>query len=230
MILGADAIRKGGIRMTADDDRKSSRIGSVFRYVGVFIAGGFLVHALVMLINEATGFAHIHDRAAADRWIHLVFSASMVPMIVVYGALTAFCFAMYRAREQALAERERAHLEVERTASVIDTFAALSAVIIDLVATQNNRIISWTAAKERRGCQVSPAVKEASRNIARVLRELSMYIVELTPQERSEEYRARRHDILDHFVAQLEERTHSVVIASTVTGQNRPQEEVIQSE
>jgi Na+/phosphate symporter len=207
-------------------EEKSSRAESSFRYIIVFLAGGFLVHALVMLINEATGFSHVHGAATADKWLHLIISPAMFPMIAVYGALSAFCYVMYQSRKRAVFERELAHLEVERTASTIDTFAALSAVIIDLVATQNNRIIGWVATKENKGAQVSATVKEASRNIARILRVLSGYNVEITPRNRSEERSARRRDILDHFLVQLEARAHAVVADSTAVRDDQVKLEV----
>ena len=191
-----------------------------------FAVGGFLMHALVMSINAATGLSHVHYGDADGDMVSMIASPAMIPMIAAYGVLTSLCFALYHSRRRAFAERERAHVEVVHAATTIDTLSALSAVIIDLVATQNNRIIHWSAGKERRGNQVSPAVKEASRNISRVLRELSVYMVELTPRDRSDERRLRRHDILNHFVAQLEERAHAVMTESDAETQNILQKEV----
>lgn len=186
-----------------------SRARKILEYFAVFTAGGVVVHAIAMLINAATGYSHAHDSSYG--WLSLMFSPSMGPMIIVYGALTTACFALYQSREQALSERATARSEIERTLTTIDSFAALSAVIIDLVATQNNRIIGWATTKEGKGTQVPATVKEASRNIARVLRELSTYMVDLTPQNRSENRRLRRHVILDHFLAQLETRTQAAL-------------------
>jgi hypothetical protein len=137
-----------------------------------FIAGGILVHLLIMFLDYYLMswplYLNLHSN-----FVGSIFSAPMIPMIATYGLFSvATCFLWEKMKKAVLLAREK-EIQSEKVGSVLKTMQHMTGMLAEHIAVQNSRILNWIELQKAQGRTVSEKVQQPSEKIAETLQSLS---------------------------------------------------------
>lgn len=143
-----------------------------------FVAGGIILHVLVMTIDYLT-YQHL---VFAEDELHLfqeLWSPSMLPMMAAYGGLTAAVYWLWcQHKRRGARSREQERQLIEQRARV-ETAQRLTGLVMERVASENAVISAWIHDSRRRGRNVPPQLLDATQNLSKALQALSRLSFEL---------------------------------------------------
>jgi len=158
-----------------------SRIDKYAGYAGViqlakalvaFIFGGFVVHLMVMFIDRFLMLRPLVLDLRND-FAGGIFSAPMVPMIIVYGLLSLLIYLLWEKKKRALLLAREQTIQKEKVDAVLKSMQHMTGLLAEHIARQNAQILGWIEFRNERGKMVSEKVEVPSKRIAGALQALS---------------------------------------------------------
>jgi hypothetical protein len=144
-----------------------------------FIAGGILVHLLIMFLdyylmtwplylNLRPLYLNLHAN-----FVGSIFSAPMIPMIATYGLFTVATYFLWEKMKKAVLLAREKEIQSEKVGSVLKSMQHMTGMLAEHIATQNSQILNWVELQKAQGRTVSEKVQQPSEKIAETLQSLS---------------------------------------------------------
>ncbi len=144
---------------------------TVIKFFLIFIAGGILIHSIVMMIHYLTFDIHYDPYAELYKGNN-IFSYKMIPMMAAYGILVSAIYYLWISLKIRMTENHKNELIYKCDLERLSTMQAITPTLIEKISKYNNEILDWVEVRNRNG-GASRRVEDASRNIAQTLQSLS---------------------------------------------------------
>ncbi len=168
----------GGFSLFNGDKMKSQnrtpahlafRLGKL---VIAFIAGGILVHLLIMLLDYYLMSWPLYLDLHLN-FVGSILSAPMIPMIATYGLFTVATYFLWEKMKKAVLLAREKEIQSEKVGSVLKSMQHMTGMLAEHIATQNSQILNWVELQKAQGRTVSEKVQQPSEKIAETLQSLS---------------------------------------------------------
>lgn len=137
-----------------------------------FFVGGALIHTITMLFDYYLLNESFHLNWQGNL-VNSVFSASMTPMMVIYGISTLAMYAIWNRQKKAVLLANSIKVQSENTEAVLKSMQRLTGILAEHIAVRNAEIMHWIETRKKKGQQVSQKVEKPVREIANALQSLS---------------------------------------------------------
>jgi hypothetical protein len=145
---------------------------SLVKLAIVFIAGGILVHLLIMLIDYYLMtwplYLNLHSNFVGG-----IFSVLMIPMMAAYGLFSVATYFLWRKMKKAVLLAREKEIQSEKVGSVLKSMQRMTGMLAEHIAIQNSQILNWIDLQKAQGRTVSEKIQQPSEKIAKTLQSLS---------------------------------------------------------
>lgn len=145
---------------------------SLGKLVIALIAGGILVHLLIMFLDYYLMSWPLYLNLHAN-FVGSIFSAPMIPMIATYGLFSVATYFLWEKMKKAVLLAREKEIQSEKVGSVLKSMQHMTGMLAEHIATQNSQILNWIELQKAQGRTVSEKVQQPSEKIAETLQSLS---------------------------------------------------------
>jgi hypothetical protein len=158
--------------MKSQNQTPAHLVFSIGKLVISFIAGGILVHLLIMFLDYYLMswplYLDLHSN-----FVGSIFSAPMIPMIATYGLFSVATYFLWGKMKKAVLLAREKEIQSEKVGSVLKSMQHMTGMLAEHIATQNSQILNWIELQKAQGRTVSEKVQQPSEKIAKTLQSLS---------------------------------------------------------
>ena len=144
------------------------------RSIAFFILSGIAIHTFTMLLDYVLVSEPFHIYLHSN-FIGSVFSAPMIPMILVYGILCLLIYYLWDRAKKSLLLVQQKEIQKESLELVFLTLQRITGLLAEHIAIYNSEILDWIEFRKARGNLISKRVEIPTRNISRALGALSEF-------------------------------------------------------
>jgi hypothetical protein len=158
--------------MKSQNQTPTHLVFSIGKLVISFIAGGILVHLLIMFLDYYLMnwplYLDLHSN-----FVGSIFSAPMIPMIATYGFFSVATYFLWEKMKKAVLLAREKEIQSEKVGSVLKSMQRMTGMLAEHIASQNSQILNWIELQKARGRTVSEKLQQPSEKIAETLQSLS---------------------------------------------------------
>jgi hypothetical protein len=158
--------------MKSQNQTSAHLVFSIGKLVISFIAGGILVHLLIMFLDYYMMswplYLDLHSN-----FVGSIFSAPMIPMIATYGLFSVATYFLWGKMKKAVLLAREKEIQSEKVGSVLKSMQNMTGMLAEHIATQNSQILNWIELQKAQGRTVSEKLQQPSEKIAETLQSLS---------------------------------------------------------
>jgi hypothetical protein len=145
--------------MKSQNQTPAHLVFSIGKLIISFIAGGILVHLLIMFLDYYLMswplYLNLHSN-----FVGSIFSAPMIPMIVTYGLFTVATYLLWGKMKKAVLLAREKEIQSEKVGSVLKSMQHMTGMLAEQIATQNSQILNWIGLQKAQGRTVSEKVQQ----------------------------------------------------------------------
>ena len=158
--------------MTVSKSRDIRKFTNLKKLLTAFILGSLVVHIMVMLLDYFVMIQPLNHNFH-ENYLGSIFSASMVPMMLVYGFLSLIIYILWEKKKKALLLAREKEIQNEKVKDVFKSMQRLTGILSEHIASQNTQIMNWIEYRKRKGRSVSEKLENPNRKIGEALQSLS---------------------------------------------------------